>query len=73
MSEHATYFRPDGLPGVEALRARFEGYSGGEIADALVISEKTVDRHRANISSKLGLSDRVQITRYAIRRGLIEP
>lgn len=57
----------------EIVKLIAEGYSGREIADALVISEKTVDRHRANISSKLGLSDRVQITRYAIRRGLIEP
>ena len=39
----------------------------------LVISEKTVERHRANILEKLGMSDRVELTRYAIRRGLVEP
>ena len=39
----------------------------------LVISEKTVERHRANILEKLGMRDRVQLTRYAIRRGLVEP
>jgi DNA-binding NarL/FixJ family response regulator len=37
------------------------------------VSEKTVERHRSNILAKLGLADRVELTRYAIRRGLIEP
>ena len=50
-----------------------ESYTGKEIAEQLVISEKTVERHRGNILSKLGLRDRVALTRYAIRRGLIEP
>jgi DNA-binding NarL/FixJ family response regulator len=39
----------------------------------LVISPKTVERHRANILAKLGMRDRVELTRYAIRRGLVEP
>jgi DNA-binding CsgD family transcriptional regulator/anti-sigma regulatory factor (Ser/Thr protein kinase) len=42
-----------------------------EIADRLTISEKTVERHRQNILIKLGLRDRVALTRYAIRRGLV--
>jgi DNA-binding CsgD family transcriptional regulator/anti-sigma regulatory factor (Ser/Thr protein kinase) len=50
-----------------------ESHTGKEIAAKLVISEKTVERHRANILIKLGLRDRVALTRYAIRRGLIEP
>ncbi|MFF5258264.1 response regulator [Actinomadura viridis] len=50
-----------------------EGNSSKEIARALFISVKTVDRHRANILSKLGMHDRLQLTRYAIRAGLIEP
>jgi DNA-binding NarL/FixJ family response regulator len=39
----------------------------------LVISEKAVERHRANILEKLGMGDRVELTRYAIRVGLVEP
>jgi DNA-binding NarL/FixJ family response regulator len=49
-----------------------EGRSSREIAAELVISEKTVERHRANILEKLGMHDRVELTRYAIRRGLVE-
>jgi len=50
-----------------------EGHSSEEIADALVISKKTVERHRANVLEKLGMRHRVDLTRYAIRRGLVEP
>jgi DNA-binding NarL/FixJ family response regulator len=57
----------------EVVKLIAEGYSTKEIAEALVISEKTVERHRANILEKLGMHDRVQLTRYAIRRGLVEP
>ena len=46
------------------------GLTNREIAAELVISEKTVERHRANILGKLGMRDRVELTRYAIRRGL---
>jgi DNA-binding NarL/FixJ family response regulator/anti-sigma regulatory factor (Ser/Thr protein kinase) len=49
-----------------------ESYTGKEIAEKLIISEKTVERHRTNILVKLGLRDRVALTRYAIRRGLVE-
>ena len=50
-----------------------DSYTGKEIADRLVISENTVEGHRGNILHKLGLRDRVALTRYAIRRGLVEP
>jgi DNA-binding NarL/FixJ family response regulator len=50
-----------------------EGNSTKEIAEILTISIKTVDRHRANVLQKLGLRDRLDLTRFAIRTGLIEP
>ena len=53
--------------------AATEGYTNKQIAEARVISEKTVERHRANILEKLGMRDRVELARYAIRHGLIEP
>jgi DNA-binding NarL/FixJ family response regulator len=57
----------------EIVKLVAEGYSSKEIADALVIAEKTVERHRANILEKLGVRGRVEVTRYAIRQGLVEP
>ena len=50
-----------------------EGHSSREIARELVISVRTVERHRENILQKLGMRDRTELTRYAIRVGLIEP
>ncbi len=57
----------------EIVKLIAEGHTGRKIAEQLVISEKTVERHRSNILDKLGRRDRVELTRYAIRRGLIEP
>ncbi|HEY2260200.1 MAG TPA: response regulator transcription factor [Solirubrobacteraceae bacterium] len=57
----------------EIVKLIAESYSTRQIADTLVISEKTVDRHRTNILEKLGMHDRVELTRYAIRRGLVDP
>jgi DNA-binding NarL/FixJ family response regulator len=57
----------------EVLKLIAEGHSAKEIAGMLHISVKTVERHRANLLQKLGLRDRLQLTRYAIRAGLIEP
>ncbi|HST42992.1 MAG TPA: response regulator transcription factor [Conexibacter sp.] len=57
----------------EIVKLVAEGNTSREIAELLVISEKTVDRHRANILEKLGMRDRVDLTRYAIRCGLVEP
>ena len=54
------------------LKLVAEGYVNKRIADVLTISEKTVERHRANILEKLGMRDRVELTRYAIRHGLVE-
>jgi len=57
----------------EVLKLIAEGRSSKDIAEALTISLKTVERHRANILAKLGMRDRTELTRYAIRAGLIEP
>ncbi|MFE6196204.1 response regulator [Streptomyces sp. NPDC057838] len=57
----------------EVLKLVAEGHSSKEIAELLFISVKTVQRHRANLLQKLGLRDRLELTRYAIRAGLIEP
>jgi DNA-binding NarL/FixJ family response regulator len=57
----------------EVLKLVAEGHSTREIAEMLFISVKTVERHRSNILTKLGLKDRQELTRYAIRAGLIEP
>ena len=48
----------------------FEHVAAG--AELLHISEHTVERHREHILDKLGLRDRVAVTRYAIRRGLVQ-
>jgi DNA-binding NarL/FixJ family response regulator len=57
----------------QVLKLIAEGLSSKEIAQALTIAVKTVENHRANILSKLDMRDRTQLTRYAIRAGLIEP
>ncbi|MFF9279607.1 response regulator [Streptomyces griseosporeus] len=72
--------RGDGLPEravtereEEILKLVAEGRTSREIAALLFISAKTVERHRANILHKLGLRDRLELTRYAIRAGLVDP
>lgn len=57
----------------EVLKLIAQGHTGKEIAELLFLSPKTVERHRTNILDKLKLRDRVELTRYAIRRGLIQP
>jgi DNA-binding NarL/FixJ family response regulator len=57
----------------EIVKLIAEGRSSREIATLLVISIKTVERHRANVLQKLELRDRTEVTRYAIRTGLVEP
>jgi DNA-binding NarL/FixJ family response regulator len=58
---------------LEVLKLIAEAHTSKEIAELLFISIKTVERHRQNILDKLGMRDRVELTRYAIRRGLIQP
>jgi DNA-binding NarL/FixJ family response regulator len=57
----------------EVLKLIAEGRSTREIASQLTISVKTVEKHRSNILARLGMNDRTQLTRYAIRAGLVEP
>lgn len=56
----------------EVLKLIAEAHTNREIGEVLHLSEKTVESHRANILRKLGMRDRVQLVRYAIRRGLVE-
>jgi DNA-binding NarL/FixJ family response regulator len=58
---------------LQVVKLIAEGYTSEEIATALVISRKTVDHHRAKILDKLGMRNGAELTRYAIRRGLVEP
>ncbi len=58
---------------LEVVKLIGEGYTSDEIAEALVISRKTVDHHRARILGKLGMRNGSELTRYAIRRGLVQP
>jgi DNA-binding NarL/FixJ family response regulator len=57
----------------EVVKLVAEAHTTKEIAAILHLSEKTVENHRANAMRKLGMRDRVELVRYAIRRGLIEP
>ena len=54
----------------EVLQLIADGRSSREIADALVISMKTVDNHRQRIMEKLDLHTVAELTKYAIREGI---
>jgi DNA-binding NarL/FixJ family response regulator len=58
---------------LEVTKLIAEGLTSDEIAATLVIAKATVNRHRDNILEKLGMRNRVELTRYAIKRGLVEP
>jgi len=55
----------------DVLKLIAEGYTGREIAEILIISPKTVEGHRTRITAKLGLRSRVEIVKFALRRGII--
>src|SRR5437588_12847462 len=57
----------------EVIKLIAEAHTNAQIAEILHLSEKTVESHRANLLRKLGMRDRVELVRYAIRRGLVEP
>jgi DNA-binding NarL/FixJ family response regulator len=56
----------------EVVKLIAEAHTNAQIAAILHLAEKTIESHRANVLRKLGMRDRVQLVRYAIRRGLIE-
>jgi DNA-binding NarL/FixJ family response regulator len=56
----------------EVVKLVAESYTSDEIGQMLHITRRTVERHRENVLAKLGMRDRVQLTRYAIRHGLID-
>jgi DNA-binding NarL/FixJ family response regulator len=58
---------------LDVVKLIAEAHTNKQIAETLHVSEKTVESHRANVLSKLGMRDRVELVRYAIRRGLVEP
>ena len=57
---------------VQVVRLISEGRTSPEIASLLEISSSTVERHRQNILAKLGLHNRIELVRYALRKGLVE-
>jgi DNA-binding NarL/FixJ family response regulator len=57
----------------EVVKLVAEAHPTTRIADLLAISPRTVERHRENVLAKLGMRDRVELTRWAIRHGLVEP
>ena len=58
---------------LEVVKLIAEAHTNKQIAETLQVSEKTVESHRSNLFAKLGMRDRVELVRYAIRRGLVEP
>ena len=57
----------------EVLQLIAEGHANREIAELLHISVKTVETHRANLMDKLGIRGTAGLTRYAVRKGVIDP
>lgn len=56
----------------EVLKLAAQGKTNREMAEALYLSTKTVEKHRASMMRKLGLANRSELVRFAIRKGLIE-
>ena len=57
---------------IEVLRLIAQGHTNRQVADVLHISVRTVESHRANLMSKLGLSSRAELVRYAMEHNLLE-
>ncbi len=55
----------------DVLKLVAEGYTTQEIAEMLVVSPKTVEGHRTNLMAKLGIRNRIELVKYAVRKGII--
>jgi two-component system response regulator NreC len=55
----------------DVLKLLVEGYSTKEIADTLIITPKTVEGHKTNLMAKLGIHNRIELVKYALRKGII--
>ena len=55
----------------DVIKLIAEGYTTQQVADMLVVSPKTVEGHRTNLMAKLGLRNRVELVKYAVRKGII--
>ncbi|UCH42790.1 MAG: response regulator transcription factor [Dehalococcoidales bacterium] len=55
----------------DVLKLVVEGYTTQEIADKLIVSPKTVEGHKTNLMAKLGIRNRIELVRYALRKGII--
>jgi two-component system response regulator NreC len=58
---------------VQALAAGAQGRSTNQIADILCVSPKTVEKHRTSLMNKLNVHDRLDLLKYAIKIGIVDP
>ena len=57
----------------QVFRLVAQGHSTSRIADILCVSPKTVEKHRTTLMNKLGVHDRLELLKYAIRIGIVDP
>ena len=57
----------------QVFRLVAQGHSTDQIADILCVSPKTVEKHRTSLMSKLGVHDRLELLKYAIKIGIVDP
>lgn len=55
----------------EILKLLVEGHTAQEIADMLVVSHKTVEGHKTTLMAKLDIHNRIDLVKYALRKGII--
>jgi DNA-binding NarL/FixJ family response regulator len=57
----------------QVFRLVAQGHSTSQIADILCVSPKTVEKHRTSLMNKLGVHDRLELLKYAIKIGIVDP